>query len=31
MDNDKIKSRLYEIIAEDKIKIFEETGDIDFG
>ncbi|MBU0479509.1 MAG: type IV pilus twitching motility protein PilT [Proteobacteria bacterium] len=31
LENDKLKSMLYEIISEDKIKHFEETGDIDFG
>ncbi len=31
MDNDSLKSMLYEICPEDKIKIFEETGDMDFG
>ncbi len=31
MTNDLLKSMLYEIISEDKIKVFEETGDIDFG
>ncbi|MEW6427917.1 MAG: type IV pilus twitching motility protein PilT [Thermodesulfobacteriota bacterium] len=30
-DNDTLKSMLYEIVSEEKIKIFEETGDIDFG
>jgi twitching motility protein PilT len=31
MDNESLKSMLYEICPEDKIKIFEETGDMDFG
>jgi len=31
LTNDLLKSMCYEIIAEDKIKLFEETGDIDFG
>jgi len=31
MENDKLKNMLYEICPEDKIKIFEETGDMDFG
>jgi twitching motility protein PilT len=31
LDNDVLKSMVYEIISEDKIKTFEETGDIDFG
>ncbi len=31
LKNDPLKAMLYEIIPEDKIKIFEETGDIDFG
>lgn len=31
MSNDELRSMLYEICPEDKIKIFEETGDIDFG
>ena len=31
MDNETLKSMLYEICPEDKIKIFEETGDMDFG
>lgn len=29
-ENDELKSMLYEIAPEDKIKVFEETGDIDF-
>ena len=31
LDNDELKSMLYEIAPEYKIKIFEETGDVDFG
>jgi len=31
MNNEELKSMLYEICPEDKIKIFEETGDMDFG
>jgi len=31
MDNETLKNMLYEICPEDKIKIFEETGDMDFG
>ena len=31
MENDTLKAMLYEICPEDKIKIFEETGDLDFG
>ncbi len=31
MQNEELKSMLYEICPEDKIKIFEETGDMDFG
>nr|MBF0223250.1 type IV pilus twitching motility protein PilT [Desulfobulbaceae bacterium] len=30
-DNDTLKALLYEIVTEDKIKQFEETGDVDFG
>ncbi|MBN1665036.1 MAG: type IV pilus twitching motility protein PilT [Deltaproteobacteria bacterium] len=30
LENDELKSMLYEITAEHKIKIFEETGDVDF-
>ncbi len=30
-ENDDLKAMLYEIIAEDKVKKFEETGDVDFG
>ncbi|RJQ61027.1 MAG: type IV pilus twitching motility protein PilT [Desulfobacteraceae bacterium] len=31
LENDELKAMLYEIAPEDKIKVFEETGDIDFG
>ncbi|MBI3813576.1 MAG: type IV pilus twitching motility protein PilT [Nitrospinae bacterium] len=31
LDNDELKAMLYEIAPEEKIKKFEETGDIDFG
>lgn len=31
LDNDELRSMLYEIAPEDKVKLFEETGDIDFG
>ena len=31
LDNDELRAMLYEITPEDKIKVFEETGDIDFG
>ncbi|CAN2042861.1 Type II/IV secretion system family protein [Candidatus Magnetomoraceae bacterium gMMP-15] len=31
LENDGLKSMLYEIAPEDKVKIFEETGDVDFG
>ena len=31
LENDDLKSMLYEIVAEDKVKLFEETGDVDFG
>jgi twitching motility protein PilT len=31
MDNDELRGMLYEITPEDKIKVFEETGDVDFG
>ena len=31
LDSDDLRSMLYEIAPEDKIKVFEETGDIDFG
>jgi twitching motility protein PilT len=30
LENDELKGMLYEIAPEDKIKLFEETGDIDF-
>lgn len=31
LDDDDLKSMLYEIAPEHKVKVFEETGDIDFG
>jgi len=31
MENDELKAMLYEICPEEKIKAFEETGDVDFG
>jgi twitching motility protein PilT len=31
LNNEELKAMLYEICPEDKIKIFEETGDMDFG
>lgn len=31
LEDNELKSMLYEIAPEDKIKLFEETGDIDFG
>ncbi len=31
LENDELKAMLYEIAPEEKIKLFEETGDIDFG
>jgi twitching motility protein PilT len=31
LDNDTLRSMLYEIAPEDKVKVFEETGDVDFG
>ena len=31
MDNDALRALLYEIVTEDKVKAFEETGDVDFG
>jgi twitching motility protein PilT len=31
LDNDTLRSMLYEIAPEDKVKLFEETGDVDFG
>jgi twitching motility protein PilT len=30
LDNDSLRSMLYEIAPEEKIKVFEETGDVDF-
>ena len=31
LDNDDLRGMLYEIASEQKIKLFEETGDVDFG
>ena len=31
LNNDELKAMLYEIAPEDKVKVFEETGDVDFG
>ncbi len=31
LENDTLKAMLYEIAPEDKVNVFEETGDIDFG
>ena len=31
LDNDDLRTMLYEITPEDKIKVFEETGDVDYG
>ena len=31
LDNDELRGMLYEIAPEDKVKVFEETGDVDFG
>lgn len=31
LDNDELRAMLYEIAPEEKIKVFEETGDVDFG
>lgn len=31
LDNNELRGMLYEIAPEDKIKVFEETGDVDFG
>ena len=31
LGNDELKAMLYEIVSEDKVKKFEETGDVDFG
>lgn len=31
LQNDELRSMVYEIAPEDKIKVFEETGDVDFG
>ncbi|NLA74158.1 MAG: type IV pili twitching motility protein PilT, partial [Deltaproteobacteria bacterium] len=30
LENDPLKEMLYEIAPEDKVKLFEETGDVDF-
>ncbi|MBT3260176.1 MAG: type IV pili twitching motility protein PilT, partial [Deltaproteobacteria bacterium] len=30
LDNDTLKGMLYEIAPEEKVKVFEETGDVDF-
>ena len=30
LDNDSLKGMLYEIAPEDKVKVFEESGDVDF-
>lgn len=31
LENDELRAMLYEIASEEKIKVFEETGDVDFG
>ncbi len=31
LDNDELRAMLYEIAPEEKVKVFEETGDVDFG
>jgi twitching motility protein PilT len=31
LNNDDLRAMLYEIAPEDKVKVFEETGDVDFG
>ncbi len=31
LENDELKKMLYEIAPEYKVKVFEETGDVDFG
>lgn len=31
LDNDDLRAMLYEISPEEKVKVFEETGDVDFG
>jgi len=31
LGNDELKGMLYEIVSEEKVKVFEETGDVDFG
>ena len=30
LENDSLKAMLYEIAPEEKVKVFEETGDVDF-
>jgi len=30
LDNDGLKAMLYDIAPEEKVKVFEETGDVDF-
>src|SRR5690348_8315522 len=30
VENDELKKMLYEVVSESKIKLFEETGDVDF-
>ena len=31
LDNDDLRGMLYEITPEEKVKVFEESGDVDFG
>ena len=31
LDNDTLRAMLYEIVTEEKVKLFEESGDVDFG
>jgi twitching motility protein PilT len=31
LDNDELRAMLYEIASEEKVKVFEESGDVDFG
>ncbi len=31
LESDELKAMLYEIAPENKVKVFEETGDVDFG
>jgi Tfp pilus assembly pilus retraction ATPase PilT len=31
LGNDELRAMLYEIAVEEKVKLFEETGDVDFG